>query len=83
MRTHWSTLVLVYNDAGVVHDEAERRRLLGELRATGKMSDAFMTRTWLRHEDPLDRRTWGPSRRDIDWDGFVAEPPAEASSAST
>lgn len=86
MRTHWSTLVLVHNDAGVVHDEAERRRFLAELRATGTMSDAFLTRTWLRHEDPLLRSTWGPARRTIDWDGFtveIPEPEAQAEATAT
>lgn len=83
MRTHWSTLVLVYNDAGVVHDEADRRRFLAELRASGKMSDAFLTRTWLRHEDPLVRSTWGPARRSIDWDGFSVEVPEPEAIDST
>lgn len=80
MRTHWSTLVLVHNDAGVVHDEAERRVFLTELRAAGSMRDAFLTRSWTRNEDPKDRRTWGPVRRDIDWSGFEVEPPPVAHS---
>jgi hypothetical protein len=73
MRTHWSTLVLVHNDAGVIYDEAERMRCLRELKASGTMSEAYLTRTWLRHELPTDRRTWGPNRREIDWAGFDAE----------
>ena len=75
MRTHWSQLVLVYNDAGVVHDQAERRRLLEELRTSGAMSEAFLTRTWSRHEVATDRRTWGPLRREIDWEGFEENAP--------
>jgi hypothetical protein len=73
MRTHWNDLILVWNDAGVVHDAAERRRLLEELRTTGRMDEAFLTRTWNKHEVANDRRTWGPTRREIDWSGF--EPP--------
>jgi hypothetical protein len=77
MITHWSTLVLVYNDAGVVHDPEVRRRYLEEYRASGTMGDAYLTRTWGKHENPKDRRTWGPTRREIDWSGFgPSDPPA-------
>jgi len=75
MSTPWTELILVHNDAGVVYDEADRRRFLEELKASGTMSEAFLTRTWLKHENPKDRRTWGPVRRDIDWTGFDPEPP--------
>lgn len=83
MRTHWSALVLVHNDAGVVHDDTERRQLLHELRTTGTMREAFLTRTWLRHEVPKDRRTWGPPRREIDWGGFEPEQPAPPPDAAS
>ena len=70
MRTHWRDLVLIHNDAGTVRDEHLRRAYLEELRASGTMSHAFLTRTWDKHENPKDRSTWGPPRRDIDWSGF-------------
>lgn len=74
MRTHWSTLIVVDDSAGVVHDETARHLRLEELRAKGRMTGAFLTRVWLRHESPTDRNTWGPARREIDWDGFDPVP---------
>jgi hypothetical protein len=77
MRTHWSALVVVDEDNGVVYDDAARRLLLDELKTKGQMKGAYLTRVWLRHEDPSDRQTWGPTRREIDWEGFSPTPPQE------
>ena len=71
MRMHWSELVIVDDDdGGVVKDELERRKLLEQLKRKGKMRSAFLTRTWGKHENPTDRKTWGPPLHDIDWSGF-------------
>lgn len=74
MMAHWTSLVLIHNDAGTVRDDYQRHLFLEELRVSGTMGEAFLTRTWGKHEDPKDRRTWGPLRRNIDWTGFDPDP---------
>lgn len=62
--------MVVNSEAGVVRDAEQRHRCLMQLRQTGKMTDAFLTRTWGKHENDRDRASWGPLARDIDWTDF-------------
>ena len=45
MTTHWSTLVLIYEDAGTVKDEQDKLRFLRQLKREGRVPGAFVTST--------------------------------------